>query len=62
MGMTGRTLRIQLVVGSLTGVLTAEILKWTGKGVVGPRAPLAALAKRPEPERTGIYLLGGLGA
>src|SRR4051794_12190040 len=57
--MTGRTLRIYLVDGSPTGVLTAEILNWTGKVVVGPRAQLAALARRPELKRTGIYLLVG---
>ena len=34
--MTGRTLRIYLVDGSPTGVLTAEIMNWTGKVTVGP--------------------------
>ena len=42
--MTGRTLRIYLVDGAPTGVLTAEVLNWTGKMVVSPRAQLVALA------------------
>src|SRR4051794_39350288 len=58
-GMTGRTLRIYLVDGSPTGVLTAEIMNWTGKVTVGPRTQLAALAQRHELKRTGIYLLVG---
>ena len=57
--MTGRTLRIYLVDGSPTGVLTAEIMNWTGRVTVGPRSQLAAMAKRPELSRTGIYLLVG---
>ena len=55
--MTGRTLRIYLVDGSPTGVLTAEIMNWTGRVTVGPRSQLAAMATRPELSRTGIYLL-----
>src|SRR5262245_11608116 len=57
--MTGRTLRIYLVDGSPTGVLTAEIMNWTGRVTVGPRSQLAALAARPDRSRTGIYLLVG---
>jgi hypothetical protein len=57
--MTGRTLRIYLVDGSPTGVLTAEIMNWTGRVTVGPRSQLAAMAKRPELSRTGICLLVG---
>lgn len=57
--MTGRTLRIYLVGGTPNGVLTAEIMNWTGRVTVGPRSQLAAMAKRPELARTGIYLLVG---
>jgi len=50
--MTGRTLRIYLVDGLPTGVLTAEIMNWTGKVTVGPRIQHAALAQRQELKRT----------
>lgn len=57
--MTGRTIRLYLVDGTPTGILTAEIMNWTGKVTVGPRSGLAELAKRAEVKRTGIYLLVG---
>lgn len=57
--MKGRTIRIYLVDGVPTGVLTAEIINWTGKVIVAPRSQLAALAKRDEVKRTGIYCLVG---
>jgi hypothetical protein len=43
--------------GTPTGILTAEIMNWTGKVGVGPRSGLADLARRAEVKRTGIYLL-----
>ena len=43
--MTGKTIRIYLVDGSPTGILTAEIMNWTGKVTVGPRARLADMAQ-----------------
>jgi hypothetical protein len=42
--MTGRTIRIDLVDGTPTGILTAEIMNWSGKFTVGPRSGLADLA------------------
>ncbi|RMH50630.1 MAG: GIY-YIG nuclease family protein [Bacteroidetes bacterium] len=57
--MQGRTIRLYLVDGSPTGTLTAEIINWTGKVLVSPRAQLADLAKREEAKRTGIYCLTG---
>lgn len=57
--MKGRQIRIYLVDGIPTGVLTAEIVNWTGKVIVAPRSQLAALAKREEVKRTGIYCLVG---
>ena len=57
--MNGRTIRIHLVDGSPTGMLAAEIINWTGKVLVSPRSHLAALAKRDEARRTGIYFLVG---
>ena len=45
--MTGKTIRIYLVDGSPTGILTAEIMNWTGKVTVGRRARLADMAQAP---------------
>lgn len=57
--MKGRTIRLYLVDGTPTGILTAEIINWTGKVVVAPRSQLPELAKREEVRRTGIYCLVG---
>jgi hypothetical protein len=57
--MSGKTIRLYLVDGVATGVLTAEIINWTGMVIVAPRAQLAALAQRSEVKRTGIYCLAG---
>ena len=46
--MIGKTIRIYLVDGSPTGILTAEIMNWTGKVTVGPRSGLAEF-----PQATG---------
>ena len=55
----GKTIRIYLVDGVPTGTLTAEIINWTGKVIVSPRAQLAELARRDEIKRTGVYCLVG---
>lgn len=57
--MKGRTLRLYLVDGVPTGILTSEIINWTGKVIVAPRSQLSDLAKRDEVKRTGIYCLVG---
>jgi hypothetical protein len=57
--MAGKTIRLYLVDGIPSGVLTAEIINWTGKIIVAPRSQLAALASRDEVKRTGVYLLVG---
>ncbi len=55
----GRTLRLFLVDGAPTGLITAEIMNWTGHVLTGPRSMLAELLKRPEVSRTGVYFLIG---
>jgi hypothetical protein len=55
----GRTLRLFLVDGTPTGILTAEIMNWTGLVAVAPRSRLAELIARPETSRTGVYFLTG---
>ena len=55
----GRTLKLFLVDGSPTGVITAELGNWSGKAIVAPRTELVGLVERPESSRTGVYLLMG---
>lgn len=55
----GRSIRLFLVDGQPNGLMTAEIMNWTGHVITGPRTRLAELVKRPECDRTGIYFLVG---
>lgn len=55
----GRSIRLFLVDGSPKGLLTAEIMNWTGHVLTGPRSRLAELVQRPESKRTGVYFLVG---
>lgn len=55
----GRTLKVFLVDGSPTGLLTAEIMNWTGHVITGPRNRLTELIQRPEVRRTAVYFLMG---
>lgn len=55
----GKSVRLFLADGTPGGLLTAEIMNWTGLAVAAPRSDLAALLKRPEATRTGIYILLG---
>ncbi|MFD6677723.1 GIY-YIG nuclease family protein [Rhodococcus zopfii] len=55
----GKSVRLFLADGTPGGLLTAEIMNWTGHVVAAPRSDLAALVKRPEATRTGIYILLG---
>lgn len=55
----GRSIRLFLVDGTPNGLLTAEIMNWTGHVLSGPRSKLSELVQRPEVGRTGIYFLVG---
>jgi hypothetical protein len=55
----GRTLKLFLVDGAPNGLLTAEIMNWTGHVITGPRSRLDELIQRPESKRTGVYFLVG---
>jgi Domain of unknown function (DUF4357) len=55
----GRTLKVFLVDGAPNGLLTAEIMNWTGHVLTGPRSRLSELVQRPEARRTGVYFLVG---
>lgn len=56
---TGKSVRLFLAEGTPGGLLTAEIMNWTGHVTAAPRSDLAALLTRPEVSRTGVYLLLG---
>lgn len=55
----GRSVRLFLVDGTPNGLITAEIMNWTGHVLTGPRTKLAELVQRPESGRTGVYFLVG---
>ena len=55
----GRTLKVFLVDGAPNGLLTAEIMNWTGHVITGPRSRLSELIQRPEAQRTAVYFLVG---
>lgn len=57
--MSGKTIRLYLTEGEPGGVMTAEIINWTGKMIVAPRSKLPELVKRVETGCAGIYLLVG---
>jgi hypothetical protein len=53
----GRSVKLFLAEGSATGILTAEIINWTGHTLAAPRTRLDAALQRDELKRTGIYIL-----
>ncbi len=55
----GRTIKLFLADGTANGILTAEIMNWTGHILFAPRSKIADLIKRDEVKRTGVYLLYG---
>ena len=55
----GRSIRLFLVDGTPNGLLTAEIMNWTGHVLTAPRSKLSELVQRPECGRTGVYFLIG---
>lgn len=55
----GRTIKLFLVDGVPNGLITAEIMNWTGHVITFPRSRLDEFIKRPESPRTGIYFLVG---
>lgn len=57
--MQGKSVRLFLVDGTSTGIITAEIMNWTGHVLETPRSRLAEALKRNEARRTGVYLLLG---
>lgn len=52
-------MRLFLVDGSSSGLITAEIINWTGHALIAPRQGIGDALKRDEASRTGIYFLVG---
>lgn len=57
--VSGKQIRVYLVDGTPGGLLTAEIMNWTGHVVAAPRSDIADLLAREEVRRTGVYILLG---
>lgn len=55
----GKSVKLFLVDGSINGILTAEIINWTGHVLSAPRTKLLELIEREECSRPGIYFLVG---
>ena len=56
----GRTIKIYLDDGAITGIKHAEIVNWTGQAVSSPRTQLKSLANWPESKKPGVYFLFGV--
>lgn len=57
--MAGKSIRLFLVDGTANGLVTAELMNWTGHLLVSPRSTLGQALAREEASKTGIYILSG---
>lgn len=57
--MAGKSVRLFFVDGTATGLVTAELMNWTGHLLIPPRSTLGVALSREEADRTGIYILSG---
>ena len=55
----GRSLRLYLVDGSASGIVTVEIGNWSGHILFSPRTRIETALARDEVSRTGVYVLIG---
>jgi len=55
----GKSIRLFLVDGTPQGILTLEVVNWTGHILSSPRSKITELIQRPEMNRTGVYFLIG---
>lgn len=55
----GKQIRLFLADGTSGGLVTAEVMNWTGHVAAASRSDVGQLLKRDEPKRTGIYFLLG---
>lgn len=56
----GKTIRIYLDDGSVSGIRHAEIVNWTGQAVSSPRSKIKTLASWEESKKPGVYFLFGV--
>lgn len=59
MNNVGKSIRLFLVDGSPQGLMTLEVVNWTGHVLMGPRTQIANIIQREEASRTGVYILIG---
>lgn len=57
--MNGKQVRLFLVDGTVGGLMTAEVLNWTGHMLRARRKDLGRIKTREEAQRTGVYVLFG---
>lgn len=55
----GRSVGLYLADGTSTGIITAEIMNWTGHALCAPRIRFEDAIRRDELKRTGVYILLG---
>lgn len=55
----GRSVRLYLADGTSSGIVTTEIMNWTGHILSAPRTRLESALAREELGRTGVYFLVG---
>ncbi|MFK8069114.1 MAG: GIY-YIG nuclease family protein [Gammaproteobacteria bacterium] len=56
----GKTIRIYLDDGSVSGIRHAEVVNWTGQAVSSPRSKIKSLAAWEESNKPGVYFLFGV--
>lgn len=56
----GKTIRIYLADGSVSGIRHAEIVNWTGQAVSSPRTKNKSLVDWDESKKPGVYFLFGI--
>ena len=56
----GKTIKIYLDDGSVSGIRHAEIVNWTGQAVSSPRSKIKALESWSESKKPGVYFLFGV--
>lgn len=56
----GKTIRIYLNDGTVTGIRHAEIVNWTGQAISSPRTKIKMLSDWEESRKPGVYFLFGI--
>ncbi len=56
----GKTIRIYLDDGAVSGVRHAEIVNWTGQAISSPRSKIKTLSSWEESKKPGVYFLFGV--